>query len=159
MKKLKVYLDTSIINFLFADDAPEYMRITRDFFENYLHDYHVYISDVVHVEIRRTKNTKRKELLESAIAKYQIEVYSSLNEEIEELAKRYLMEAVIPENKFDDALHIAFATVHEFDLLLSWNFKHLANIKKQMEINSINEREGYSKKLYLLNPLEVLYEK
>lgn len=36
MKKLKVYIDTSIISFLFAEDAPEYMRITRDFFENYL---------------------------------------------------------------------------------------------------------------------------
>ena len=37
-KKLKVYLDTSVINFLFADDAPEKKEVTIDFFENYLDD-------------------------------------------------------------------------------------------------------------------------
>ena len=34
MKKLKIYLDTSVINFLFADDVPEFRKITEDFFEN-----------------------------------------------------------------------------------------------------------------------------
>ncbi len=34
MKKLKVYLDTSVINFLFADDTPELKTATIDFFEN-----------------------------------------------------------------------------------------------------------------------------
>ena len=38
-KKLKIYLDTSIINFLFADDAPEKKEVTIDFFENYLDVY------------------------------------------------------------------------------------------------------------------------
>jgi len=61
--------------------------------------------------------------------------------------------------KYNDALHIAFATYYEFDILLSWNFKHLANIKKQMAINSVKQGEGYSKKFHLLNPMEVLYEK
>ncbi|MCX7002688.1 MAG: hypothetical protein NTV22_05365 [bacterium] len=32
MKKLRIYLDTSVINFLFADDAPEKRDITREFF-------------------------------------------------------------------------------------------------------------------------------
>lgn len=159
MRKLKIYLDTSIINFLFADDAIEYMIVTKDFFENYLHDYNVYISEIVYVEIKRTKDEKRKSLLESAVRKFQLEVYDSLNREIELLARKYIEAKVIPEIKFDDALHIAFATYYEFDILLSWNFKHLVNIKKQMEINSINEREGYSKNLLLLNPLEVIYEK
>ncbi|MBI4691294.1 MAG: type II toxin-antitoxin system VapC family toxin [Nitrospirae bacterium] len=159
MRKLKIYLDTSIINFLFAKDAPEYMDITKNFFDNYLHDYHVYISEIVHVEIKRTKDRERKSLLELAIQDYQIEVYDTLSDEIERLAKKYVKEGIIPDTKYDDAMHIAFATYYEFDILLSWNFKHLANIKKQMEINSINEREGYSKKLYLLNPLEVIYEK
>lgn len=36
MKKLKIYLDTSVINFLFADDVPEFQKITEDFFENYV---------------------------------------------------------------------------------------------------------------------------
>ena len=34
MKKLKIYLDTSVINFLFADDSPEKQDITIEFFES-----------------------------------------------------------------------------------------------------------------------------
>ena len=33
MKKLRIYLDTSVISFLFADDAPAYRGITREFFD------------------------------------------------------------------------------------------------------------------------------
>jgi hypothetical protein len=49
MKKLRLYLDTSIINFIFADDAPEKKTITKDFFENYVKQgvFDVFISDVV----------------------------------------------------------------------------------------------------------------
>jgi len=47
MNKLKIYLDTSVINFLFADDAPEFKEITKDFFEKYITEYDVYISDIV----------------------------------------------------------------------------------------------------------------
>lgn len=47
MNKLKIYLDTSVINFLFADDAPEFKEITKDFFEKYVTEYDVYISDIV----------------------------------------------------------------------------------------------------------------
>ena len=159
MRKLKIYLDTSIINFLYAEDAPVYMKITEEFFNDYLLDYEVYISEVVFIEINRTKDEVKRNQLFSVLDKYQITVYDILNEEIEELAGIYMSEKVIPENKIDDAMHVAFSTYFEFDILLSWNFRHLANIKKQMKINSINEREGYSKKLLLLNPMEVFYEK
>jgi len=41
----------------------------------------------------------------------------------------------------DDAVHVAFATYYEFDVLLSWNFKHMANIMKQTRINAFNDGE------------------
>jgi hypothetical protein len=34
MHKLKVYLDTSIVNFLYVEDSPEYRKATEVFFEN-----------------------------------------------------------------------------------------------------------------------------
>ena len=86
-------------------------------------------------------------------------MFNPFNNKIENLAKNYIKQKVIPVKKLDDALHIAFATYYEFDILLSWNFKHIANIKKQIAINSINEKQGFIKKLNLLNPLEVLHEK
>ena len=36
MKKLKIYLDTSVLNFLLADDVPEFRKITEEFFEGYV---------------------------------------------------------------------------------------------------------------------------
>jgi hypothetical protein len=159
MRKLKIYLDTSIINFLYADDAPEYMAITEEFFERYIHDYDVYISEIMFVEVNRTKEENRKKLLLTEITKRQLEIYDVINEEIEYLGKKYIEAGIFPLQKIDDAMHVAFATYYEFDILLSWNFRHLANIKKQMAVNAVNESEGYSKKLSLLNPMEVIYEK
>lgn len=158
MRKLKIYLDTSVINFINAPDVPDYMKITLEFFEKFRTEYDIFISDIVLIEIERTIDHKRREELFSYLEKYDLTVYNELHEDIQELALKYISEGVIPENKMDDALHIAFAVYYEFDILLSWNFKHLANIKKQMMINSINEREGYSKELRLTNPLEVIYE-
>ncbi|HLE87789.1 MAG TPA: hypothetical protein VI727_09015 [Candidatus Brocadiaceae bacterium] len=39
MRKLKIYLDTSVINFLLADDALEYKTVIEEFFNNYLDKY------------------------------------------------------------------------------------------------------------------------
>ncbi len=158
MRKLKIYLDTSVVNFIHAPDAPDYMKVTLEFFEKFRNEYEVFISDIVLIEIERTIDQVRRKELFSYLEKYNLTVYDELHEEIQELALKYVAEGVIPENKMDDALHIAFAVYYEFDILLSWNFKHIANIKKQMMINSINEREGYSKELRLTNPLEVIYE-
>jgi len=159
MKKLKIYLDTSVINFLFADDAPEYKSVTEDFFHNFLHEYDVYISEIVHLEINKTDNQQKKKSLLDVIKQYKLKVFDTVNEEIENLANIYVTSGVIPQNKYEDALHIAFCTYYEFDILLSWNFRHLANIRKQLAINSINRNNGYCKDLNLFNPMEVIYEK
>lgn len=59
MKKLKLYLDTSVLNFLFAEDAPDFKNVTIDFFENYVakEKYDVFISNVVIREIEKASDT------------------------------------------------------------------------------------------------------
>ncbi len=158
MNKLKIYLETSVINFLFADDAPEKKEATIDFFENYLDKFSVYISTVVLDEIDNTQNLDKKKILFDAVIKFNLTIFEKINQEILDIANVYIKNGIIPANKFEDAVHIAFATFYEFDILLSWNFKHLANINKQMVINSTNMTLGYTKQLLLLNPYEVLYE-
>ena len=71
MRKLKLYLDTSVINFLFADDAPELQKITIAFFNNFVQEnkYDVYISEITNLEISRTTDTKKKDDLYSIIKK------------------------------------------------------------------------------------------
>lgn len=159
MKKLKIYLDTSVINFLFADDTPDFKKITEDFFKEYFGRYDIFVSDIVLLEINKTVDQEQKSRLLSVIDDYPFKILEIANNEaIGYLSELYIKEGVIPQKKKEDALHIAVATVYEMDILLSWNFKHLANIKKQININAINEKEGYLKKLSLLSPLEVEYD-
>lgn len=159
MKKLKIYLDTSVINFLFADDVPEFKRITEDFFENYVKKgkYLVYVSDVVIAEIEKTKDEIKKKQLFEVIEKYLLRIII-LDEASDKLAKVYIREKVIPPKKLEDAQHIAIATCNQMDILLSWNFRHLANIHKQLSVRIVNEKEGYFYPLILTNPMEVIYE-
>jgi hypothetical protein len=45
------------------------------------------------------------------------------------------------------------------DVLLSWNFKHLANINKERDILIVNKMQGFNYPFRMANPLEVLNEK
>jgi len=162
MKKLKVYLDTSVVSFVYADDAPEKQSITVEFFEKYLSAYDVYISEVVLAEIQNTSNLKLRQKLKGIISDYHLKILDidpESRKNIFTLARSYLKARVIPEKKFDDAVHVALCTHYEFDILLSWNFRHLANIDKQIKINNLNKKYGYPKSLLLLNPMEVIYDK
>ncbi len=78
---------------------------------------------------------------------------------IDELAELYIEEKVIPRKKLDDALHIAVSTVFEMDVLLSWNYKHLANINRERKILAVNFNQGYNQLLRICTPLEVMDEK
>jgi predicted nucleic acid-binding protein len=161
VKKLKIYLDTSVINFLFAVDSPEKKEITIEFFESRLDSFDVYISEIVLFEIQKTPDPEKREILREAILKYRLRpvmIPEEKIEEIEMIAQRYLDSGVIPQRKREDAMHIAICTAFEFDILLSWNFRHMANIHKHVQINSLNESMGYLKKLNLLTLLEVMYD-
>ena len=161
MRKLQIYLDTSIISFLYADDSPEKREITKEFFEKYLTEYDVYISRFVILELQNTTNVKLRNKLLSVVKKYNLnilEIEKEKQDMVYDFARFYIEEGIIPENKLDDAIHIAISTIFDMDILLSWNFRHLANIKKQIEINRVNLDHGYRKELFIVNPMEVIYE-
>jgi predicted nucleic acid-binding protein len=154
MKKPRLYLETSLWNFCFADDAPEKKDVTLRFLEMVrLGKYRVYISNVVLEEIGRANEAKRLQLIE-VINELQPELLE-LDDEVIALAERYVVEGVVPRTKFEDAMHAATASVHEMDALISWNLKHLANFRRMEMINGINLKEGYGKRLELITPMEV----
>ncbi|MDR0830312.1 MAG: hypothetical protein LBN95_09430 [Prevotellaceae bacterium] len=59
------------------------------------------------------------------------------------LAKNYVDENVVGQTSFDDCVHIATATVNRADMLVSWNFKHIVNVYRIKNYNSINLKLGY----------------
>lgn len=154
MRKLKLYLETSVWNFFFADDAPEKKEITLQFFKEVEKgEYEIYISGIVLTEIAKASEQKEK-LLSGLIEKYkpkEIEV----TEEVLTLAQKYIEESALPGKAVDDSRHAAIATIYEMDALISWNLKHLANLRRMEMINGINLKEGYSKRLEIITPMEV----
>ena len=159
MRKLKVYLDTSVVSFLFAEDSPDFRKATVEFFERYSQRFDLFVSDVVPTEINRDPNLDRRHRLLDVLKQHPITVLpSSRTAEVEALATTYIDNKVLPPSKKEDALHVAYATVFELDVLLSWNFKHLANIAREERILTVNRQLGYRYPLRVLSPLEVDYE-
>ena len=156
--KLKIYLDTSVISFIYADDAPEKRDITKDYFEKYIKTkiYEHKISIIVTDELGRTKDKTLRSKLLKVPEDYDLEILSmDPVEEVSFLGNKYIEAGIIPQNKIDDALHVAFCTIHKFDFLLSWNYKHLSNINKEKSFLLKNIELGYLHTPRLTTPLEV----
>jgi hypothetical protein len=164
MNKLKVYLDTSIINFLYTDDSPGYRKATEVFFDDIVakNKIEACISNVVIDEINKTENKKHRDKLLGTFEKYaNIQTLVAEDEIINDigfLGESYIKNGIIPKKKTADSLHIAYSTVFQMDILLSWNFKHLANINKEQKIIILNKTLGYNYPFRMANPLEVYFE-
>ena len=159
MRKLKIYLDTSIISFLFAEDYPDFRAITEAFFHVHASHYDLYISDVVKLEISRDPDPVHRQKLRAVLEAHRVQnLPMDRREEVTQLAQMYIARGAIPRTKMEDALHVAFAVVYNMDVLLSWNFKHLANINKEARLMAVSMDAGYRHAVRLTSPLEVEYE-
>jgi predicted nucleic acid-binding protein len=65
-----------------------------------------------------------------------------VNDEAINLAKAYIKDNVVGKTSYDDCVHIALATIHKVDILVSWNFKHIVNVYRIRGYNSVNLRFG-----------------
>jgi predicted nucleic acid-binding protein len=75
----------------------------------------------------------------------------------EELAQAYLAAGVVSAKYADDARHVAIATTHGIGVLVSWNFRHLANYRREAGFNRVNLENGYPA-VRIISPLEIVYE-
>lgn len=154
MKKLKVYLDTSIINFAVDDDNPEGKRITLEMFDEIKKgEYEIFISGMAILEINRAPQ-EIAEKLWNIIRDLNPEELA-LNDEVEALADKYIEEGIIPAKYRNDALHIAAATINGLDVIVSWNFEHIVKLKTKREVAGINVFMGY-REIDIYSPLEVV---
>ncbi len=153
-KKLKLYFDTSVFNFVFADDAPDKKTITLKLIEDVkTNKYDVYISAVVLREIREAQQEKAEKLMSliNDVQPFELEFDS----ECYELAYEYIKREIIPIKYEDDAFHIAVASVNDLDAIISWNFKHIVKLKTKKEVSGINLLMGY-KEIEIYSPMEVI---
>ncbi len=154
MRNLKLYLETSAWNFYFADDAPEKKEVTCRFFDNLASlPYDIYMSETVLEEMSRAPG-ERKRVISKLISRHDPTVLQ-LSSEISELADEYIRKEALPPKALYDALHIAYASVHELDFVVSWNLRHIANVRRQEKVQGINLLNGYTKLIQLITPMEV----
>jgi predicted nucleic acid-binding protein len=144
-------------NFYFADDAPEKKETTVRFFNEVKKgSYEIYISNTVLEEIGNASEEEKKRLF-NLIEQYQPKNIPVIPEMLN-LSRKYLSENALPKKANKDAIHVAVATVSEMNALISWNLRHLSNLRRMEKINGINLKEGFTKRLELITPMEVSYE-
>lgn len=154
MRKLKIYLDTSVLNFCYADESPKEKKITRELFrEIKAGTYIAFISATVLKEISKAPEPKQKALV-SLVEEYNLSALE-IDEEIENLANLYVQNKIIPQKYKEDAVHIAVAVINDLDVIVSWNFEHIVKLKTKLSVNGINKLEGY-KEIEIYSPMEVI---
>ena len=79
-----------------------------------------------------------------------------LTNRAEELAIAYVDSGIVTSKYVDDARHVAIATTHGIGVLVSWNFRHLANYRRESGFNQVNLENGYPA-VRIISPLELVY--
>jgi hypothetical protein len=146
----RIYIDASVIGGCLDD---EFKTASNLLIESVRRGKQIaVVSDITLGELEMAP-VSVKEILPS-IPKEFVE-YITLNEEAIGLANNYLKEGVINQSYFIDARHIALATISHVNLLVSWNFKHMVNIRLIHAYNSVNLKLGYPL-LEIRSPWEVI---
>jgi hypothetical protein len=139
----KLYLDTSIISHLDAQDTPDKMRETLlvwDYIKS--GKYNVVISKITLDEIEKCAEPKRSKMLES-ISKIKHQ-FSYENDISTGLADEYIKYGVLTDKSKIDLRHVVLAVVLDCEIILSWNFKHLVKYKTIKKVREINKLLGYN---------------
>jgi hypothetical protein len=151
-----VYIETSILGYLTARLSRDLVvaaniEITREWWETRRSYFQLYSSQAV---IKETSQG------DAAIASQRLEIVRDLalldlNQSVLDLAEQFLGRSNLPAKADVDAVHIAAATVHGMDYLLTWNCKHIANAQIQRKLAEISLDFGYELPI-LCTPYELL---
>ena len=113
----------------------------------------MYLSTVTLEEVADCPEPKRSEF-----RKYleQIEyTVLGITDEMEIVAHKMIEMGILTKKSYDDCQHIAAAVVAECNCIISWNFKHIVNIKTIHGVRAITNLTGY-KTIDILSPTVLL---
>jgi len=149
VKKLRVYLDTSVVGGCFDPEFAVWSNALVADFE--AQRFLPAVSELVAAEVEVAPANVRKkfdELLDLGAELLRID------QEALDLAGEYSQHEILPPKFRNDLLHIAIATVGDVDVLVSWNFKHIVRLEKIRLYSAVNLEAGY-KPLQIYSPREV----
>ena len=137
--KLSLYLETTVIGAYLDNGDPFRRDLTMRWFERELGEYRVCSSVLVRRELERIDEPHRTGYLRLLRGLDDLE----LTEEAAILAEGYISRGIFHRKFMADALHVALASFHKIDYLVTWNFGHLANVRKQARIRLFNTTAGF----------------
>ncbi len=139
-----VYIETSIIGYLTSRPSRDLItaanqRLTHDWWNERRENFDIFIPQFVIDECTLGDALAAKERLDMIANIRQLDV----TEAVETLANGLVDQLPLPEKAQVDALHIAVATVHGMEYLLTWNCTHIANAILRPQIETICRSFNY----------------
>jgi len=142
---MRIYIESTIPSYVVARPARDLLQaarqqLTRDWWDLKRKEHELFTSQVVLDEIAGG---------EAAMAKQRVALMSGITvaratDEAEALTQSILDSGVLPAHANRDAAHIALATVHEMDILLTWNCRHIANAFIQARLRKLADGAGFT---------------
>ncbi len=145
MDRKSVYIETSIVSYLAARRSRNlvvaaWQEVSWEFWEAQRSGYDLYTSELVIAEA----SVGDAEAAERRVALLRGLRELTVSDEAKALAGAILADGALPRRAEFDALHIAVATVHSLDLILTWNCRHIDNPVSKPRVREICWESGYA---------------
>ena len=154
--KPSVYIEPTVVSHLVARPSNDpilasWQRASQQLWQDYADRFEFVISSVVRAEIQRGDPTAAQQRLAVVSSLTVLEI----SPEMGKLVEKLLNSGAVPRNARPDAQHIAIATGHGVDYLVSWNHKHIVNENKREYINQVCREAGFQRTT-ICTPMELM---
>ncbi len=146
----RVYVDTSVIGGYYDEEFSEDTAPVVEQVKN--EKLILIISDLLEAELTGAPPSVRELLSQLPITQLE---RVQLDATTTALADTYISEKVVGKTSRADFQHIALATIHRADVLISWNFKHIVNLERIRGYNAVNIKHGHVQ-LDIRSPKEII---
>jgi hypothetical protein len=142
---MRIYLESTIPSYLVARPARDLLQaarqqLTRDWWESKRGQHELFSSQVVLDEVAAGEAAMARRRLKLLREVPLLELSAAANR----LGRDILLSGLLPDSADGDAAHIAVATVHQMDILLTWNCRHIANVAIQHRLRRLVEGKGFN---------------
>lgn len=137
--KISLYLETSVVGAYLDNGDPFRRDLTIHWWEHELSEYDAFSSILVQRELERIAEPHRTGYLNLVKPLTRLE----LVDEAAILAEAYIERGIFQRKYIADAIHVALASFHKIDYLVTWNFGHIANVRKQARLRMFNSAAGF----------------
>jgi hypothetical protein len=140
----KLYLETTVLSYLAARSSRDlivaaHQQLTQEWWAAHRQEFDLYASQLVQQEAAAGD----PEMADQRLALLTGAILLATTDAALELAAALVSRKAVPAKAAEDAAHIAIATVHGMDYVLTWNCKHIANARLHKAIGAVCADLGY----------------